>query len=211
MKKKNKFYTVWIGRNPGVYSNWEDCKEQVNGFEGALYKGFLTIEQAQKAFSEDSDHYIGKTSGSLPVAKSLPSSIALPIENSICVDGAWNTQTNAMEYQGVYFPNREPVFHAGPFDTGTNNIAEFLAIVHALAFCKSNALPSIIYSDSRTAILWVKKKKAATKIERTESNKYTLSLIERAETWLNNNEYSNEVLKWETDVWGENPADFGRK
>jgi ribonuclease HI len=35
--------------------------------------------------------------------------------------------------------------------------------------------------------------------------------MERAEKWLLSNEFSNEILKWETKAWGEIPADFGRK
>lgn len=209
--KKTKFYTVWVGRKPGVYSSWEKCKEQIHGYENAVFKGFSTREQAEKAFTEDSNSYIGVDIFETALSKDELELIGQPVQDSICVDGAWNTQTNEIEYQGVKFPNKERIFHAGPFNAGTNNIAEFLAIVHALTYCKNNALPSVIYSDSRTAIAWVKKKKSATKIEQVESTDYILSVVNRAEEWLKNNDYSNKILKWETAAWGENPADFGRK
>ncbi|TKC08992.1 ribonuclease H1 domain-containing protein [Pedobacter frigoris] len=209
-KKKQKFYTVWVGRKPGVYSTWEECKEQIHQFEGAVYKGFYSLKEAQQAFLSDSTRFIGKSAGE----KNEPNSRQLsdePEKNSICVDGAWNTKTNAMEYQGVLFPSRERAFHAGPFATGTNNIAEFLAIVHALTYCKDHPEILIIYSDSNTAITWVKNKRPKTKIADIGKNSSIISIMQRAENWLLNNNYQIQIRKWETKKWGENPADFGRK
>lgn len=209
--KKKKYYTVWVGRRPGVYASWEECQEQTHGFENAVFKSFSTLEQALKALATNSKDYIGLHNFETELSESELAIIGDPIENSICVDGAWNTQTNEIEYQGVGFQNKERIFHVGPFSAGTNNIAEFLAIVHALTFCKKHALDCVIYSDSRTAISWVKKKNAATKIEQTESTAYIRSVVSRAEEWLRVNEFVNKILKWETAAWGENPADFGRK
>ena len=210
-KKKQKYYTVWVGREPGVYFSWEDCQKQIHGYENAVYKSFTTKEQAEDAFKEPSNKSIGIHSFETTLSKEEIELIGSPIENSICVDGAWNTRTNAIEYQGVIFPKNERIFHAGPFSAGTNNIAEFLAIVHALTYCKKNPLLSVIYSDSRTAISWVKRKKAATKIEATETTAQIIAIVHRAEDWLHNNDYQTSILKWETAAWGENPADFGRK
>jgi ribonuclease HI len=116
-----------------------------------------------------------------------------------------------MEYQGVYTASKKLIFHMGPFEEGTNNIGEFLAIVHALALCKKENIKLPIYSDSITAISWIKKKKANSKLVSTEKNEKLFDLIERAEKWLKENTYSNQILKWLTQVWGEIPADFGRK
>ena len=211
MKKKKKFYTVWIGRMPGIYEDWEACKKQIHGYEGAIYKSFFTLESAQQAYQEDSAHFIGKDVFMTTLTEEKLEEIGLPLKNSICVDGAWNIQTNVIEYQGVDYLTKKIIFHVGPYKIGTNNIAEFLALVHALAYCKNNNLDSVIYSDSRTAISWVKRKKAATKIEISDKTKEMLSIIMRAEDWLKTNDYKNEILKWHTEAWGENPADFGRK
>jgi ribonuclease HI len=117
-----------------------------------------------------------------------------------------------MEYQGVDTQTRENLFHMGPYPDGTNNIGEFLALVHALAYLQQNNLPTkIIYSDSKIAIGWVKKKKCGTKLAPTRNNGKLFEYIDRAERWLMNNRYNNPILKWETEVWGEIPADFGRK
>ena len=117
-----------------------------------------------------------------------------------------------MEYQGIFYNTGKRIFHNGPLANGTNNIGEFLAIVHALGYCKKHHLPEMpIYSDSRNAIGWVKAKKCKTNLEESGKTLHIFELIKRAEHWLESNSYKNPVLKWETDSWGENPADFGRK
>lgn len=116
-----------------------------------------------------------------------------------------------MEYRGVYLKTGQVVFHYGPV-YGTNNIGEFLAIVHALALLKKMGTPLTIYSDSRNALLWVKKEKCRTTLARTPRTEQLYQMIERAERWLQTNTYSEMPLrKWETSQWGEIPADFGRK
>src|SRR5690606_23219034 len=127
------------------------------------------------------------------------------------VDGAWNTKNGLVEYQGVRTGSREQLFRVGPLEDGTNNIVEFLGIVHALAYCKQRSLTLPIYSDSVNAINWVKDKEVRTKHPRSKNNVKLFELVDRAANWLNENEYENKILKWETKAWGENPADFGRK
>jgi len=116
-----------------------------------------------------------------------------------------------MEYRGVYSKTGEEIFRQGPFKEGTNNIGEFLALVHGLAFLKQKNSPLPLYTDSVTAIAWVRSKKAKTKLEMNEKNAVLFDLIARAEIWLQKNKYTTSILKWETSVWGEIPADFGRK
>jgi ribonuclease HI len=111
----------------------------------------------------------------------------------------------------VKIDTRKEIFKQGPFAGGTNNIGEFLGIVHALALFKQKGITAPLYSDSRTAIAWVREKHAKTELARTDENAPLFDLIARAETWLHENAYSTNVLKWDTEAWGENPADFGRK
>ncbi len=210
MAKKPKFYVVWRGRQNGVYDSWDDCKQQVEGFDGALYKSFDSKAVAQKAFSEKPHLHIGSPKGTATAPKSS-ALIGKPIEDSMVVDAAWNTASGDMEYQGIYLATKQYIFRMGPYADGTNNIGEFLAIVHALALLHQKKSNIPVYSDSRTAISWVKKKKANTKLDPTPHNAVLFELIERAERWLASHAFANPVLKWETDYWGENPADFGRK
>jgi len=212
MAKEKKYYVVWQGRKPGVYDNWPECKAQIEGFPAAQYKGFPSPEAAQSAFRQGSNaHWGNKPKSAAAASGSHSTLLGKPIQDSICVDAAWNTMSGDMEYQGLYYKSGGLIFKQGPYRDGTNNIGEFLAIVHALGYCKKKSLTLAIYSDSRIAIGWVKYKRANTKLERTPRNAELFDLLERAQQWLRDNTYKNPILKWETKAWGENPADFGRK
>jgi len=202
---KQKYYVVWDGINPGIYSSWNDCLLQVKGYEGAKYKSFDSQEEAKQAFASSPYTYIGKRTLSAP--KILPECI---VKDSLAVDAACSGNPGAMEYRGVYIKTNEEIFHFGPMK-GTNNIGEFLALVHGLALLKKKDLSIPIYSDSANAISWIKQKKCKTKLPRTQETEELFRLIERAEIWLKQNTFSTRIIKWETKEWGEIPADFGRK
>lgn len=207
-EKKNKFYVVWEGYKTGIFDNWNACKSAVSGFNGAKYKAFTTKLEAEKAFTENPTDYLKFKNGK--TYKTVDKAI-IPNWESIAVDAACSGNPGMMEYRGVYVPTGEELFHVGPLEQGTNNVGEFLAIVHGLAFLKqrNNTLP--LYSDSRNAIAWVKNKHCKTQLKPTPKNKKIFDLIARAEKWLLENDYSTPILKWETEQWGEIPADFGRK
>ena len=211
-KKKKKYYTVWKGHKTGVFETWDDCKAQITNFEGAQYKSFLTFEAAKKALKENYKDYIGKNkSFKSELTEVQLKKIGQPNYNSISVDAASSGNPGKMEYRGVDTKTKEQLFIQGPFEEGTNNIGEFLAIVHGLALLKKNNSDRIIYTDSKTAISWVKNKKCNTKLKRSEKNKPVFDLVDRAIHWLKNNTYNTVIVKWETKAWGEIPADFGRK
>ncbi len=130
--------------------------------------------------------------------------------SAIAVDAACSGNPGPMEYRGVYLPTGQEIFHFGPV-MGTNNIGEFLAIVHALALLKKKNSSMPIYSDSRTAQIWVGKRKCKTTLKRTPETEPLFAIIARAEHWLQTNTYSNPIIKWDTAQYGEIPADFGRK
>lgn len=192
---KQKYYVVWNGVEPGIYTTWQDCLLQVKGYEGARYKAFDTRQEAEKAFA------------STPAKKGYPATVDV---NSLAVDAACSGNPGAMEYRGVHIASRQQIFHFGPMK-GTNNIGEFLAIVHALAYMKQQKWDMPIYSDSHNAISWVKQKKCKTKLPRDKETEELFRIIERAEKWLRENTWTTKIVKWETREWGEIPADFGRK
>lgn len=235
--KSIKYYVVWQGREPGIYSTWEDCQRQVAGFPAAVFKSFKTEAEAQKAFAAPASDYVSVPSATKsPTNKSTKPKVSaikgskdcpppppdyrhdtvlpLPLEvkaDALAVDAACSGNPGPMEYRGVYLATGQEVFHYGPVH-GTNNIGEFLAIVHALALLKQQNRVMTVYSDSRNALLWVKARKCRTKLARNQRTEQLFQLIERAEAWLRNNDYSDiPLLKWETSRWGEVPADFGRK
>ncbi len=211
-KKKKKYYTVWKGHHTGVFETWNDCKAQIKDFQGAQYKSFSTFDAAKKALNGNYKDYVGKTSKfKSELSDEQLKKIGKPNYNSISVDAASSGNPGKMEYRGVDTKTKKELFKQGPFDEGTNNIGEFLALVHGLAFLKQNNSNRIIYTDSRTALSWVKKKTCNTKLESTKKNKDVFELVERAVKWLKENSYSTTIVKWETKAWGEIPADFGRK
>ncbi len=208
MAFKQKYYVVWKGIQPGIYETWDEAKAQITGFQGAQYKSFATQGEAIIAYREG---YKFVNNNKSDPSKTVGSNTKI-IKPSISVDAACSGNPGDMEYRGVDNQNGSEIFKRGPYPDGTNNIGEFLAIVHALSILKKNGHDTIpIYSDSETAMTWVRKKKANTKLELTSRNHELFELIKRAESWLIKNSYKNPIIKWETTKWGENPADFGRK
>ncbi|MGI8349069.1 viroplasmin family protein [Niallia circulans] len=204
-----KYYVVWNGRKTGVFSTWAECEKQTKGFKGASFKSFPTLEEAEKAFKQDGN--ISKSaSKSSSAQKQSNQTLAAIEENSISVDAACSGNPGMMEYQGVDTKTGEVLFHYGPV-FGTNNIGEFLGIVHALSLLQKQGKNTTIYSDSMTALAWVRNKKANTTLVRDKRTEELWQLIERAEKWLKQNNYSNKILKWDTNKYGEIKADFGRK
>ncbi|WP_405294246.1 viroplasmin family protein [Algibacter sp. Ld11] len=212
MSKKKKFYTVWKGKKTGVFKKWNDCKAQITNFDGAQYKSFTSLEAAEAALEGNYFDYIGKSKGfKSELTPEQLKKIGQPNYNSISVDAASSGNPGIMEYRGVDTKTKRQLFIQGPFPEGTNNLGEFLALVHGLAILKKNNSDLILYTDSRTAMSWVRKKICNTKLERNEKNKPVFDLVDRAIDWLKNNSYKTVIVKWETKAWGEIPADFGRK
>lgn len=211
-KKKKKYYTVWKGHNTGVFESWDDCKAQIKDFKGAQYKSFSTFDAAKKAYKDSPKDYIGKSKTfKSELTEAQLKKIGQPNYNSIAVDAASSGNPGKMEYRGVDTKTKKQLFLQGPFEEGTNNIGEFLAIVHGLAFLKQHNSNRIIYTDSKTAMSWVCKKICNSKLKRNKKNEELFKLVDRAVNWLNNNSYTTTIVKWETKAWGEIPADFGRK
>jgi len=209
---KKKFYVVWKGKKTGVFTSWNVCKRQIDGFEKAEYKSFPTLEEAEIAFKKSYADYKGVNTKKPKLTSKDLEKYGKPILESFAVDAACSGNPGRMEYRGVFTKTKKEIFKKGPFLKGTNNIGEFLALVHGLAYLKKkNREDVLIYSDSRIAISWVRQKKCKTKLQFDASNADLKDLILRAEHWLKSNSYKNPIVKWETKAWGEIPADFGRK
>lgn len=219
MAKKKRFYVVWSGRNPGVYDDWDDAREQIENFPGAKYKGFDSPAAAAEAFRAGM-----KESGELGAlllgaradrkAKSPGRSWQQFPEidrTAWAVDASCMGNPGRMEYQGVDLATGKTIFRIGPFDDATNNIGEFLAIVHAMALMEKRGEQHLLYSDSRTAIGWVSRRHVRTTLKQTPRNGEVFDLLTRALKWLLTHTFRTRIVKWDTENWGEIPADFGRK
>lgn len=210
VSKKQKVYVVWQGRRPGIFQRWDEAEVQVKDFEGAKFKSFESIAEATEAYRNGPAAYLKRKAVSAAAPGKLPL-VGKPISESLSVDAACSGNPGVLEYRGVLTATKEPVFAMGPFPEGTINLGEFLAIVHALALLKKHDSALPIYSDSRTALSWVRKKEVKTNLPRTPRTEELFRLVDRALLWLRTNPYPNKLLKWETEHWGENPADYGRK
>lgn len=212
MKRKQKYYVVWVGRKTGIFSSWEECKKNVEGFENAKYKSFDTMKEAQEAFSIVGYNFL-EHKKEKPAIKRSPNTLlndGLPIIDAICTDAACSGNPGEMEYQGVYVKTGKRLFHYySPI--GTNNIGEFLGLVHGLSYLKRHNYPQPLYTDSVNAIKWVREKKCKTKLPLNAQTEKLFEYIHRAEHWLQTNTYTTKILKWDTENWGEIPADFNRK
>ena len=201
-KKKAAYYVVWSGKTPGIYDTWEDCEAQVKGVQGAKYKGFASRPEAEQAFASSPENYIirkpkaeKEENGQLSNVKCQ---ISNPILPALAVDAACSGNPGVMEFRGVIADTGTEVFHRGPFNGGTNNIGEFLAIVLGLAYLKQNNLPWVLYTDSRTALSWLKKGHADTKIEWNAQNQDLFFMLRKAEMWLHDNTWTTPIYKWDT-------------
>ena len=207
-----KYYVIWKGKETGVFSSWDKVKKLVQGVEGAKYKSIGSKTEANIAIKKKYSDYKGNNSKKIALSDADKARFGVPIKNSLTVDAACSGNPGNMEYRGVLHHNKQEVFKMGPFKNGTNNIGEFLALVHGISLLKKKGLHSLpIYSDSKIAMSWVKKKSCRTTITFDTNNSDLLTLIHRAEKWLKENSFRNPILKWETKAWGEIPADFGRK
>jgi len=193
-KNKKKYYVVWEGKQTGIFKTWDECQKNIKGAEKAFAGSYYeAIDKKESKKAVDLDQFGDEIE-----------------DNSISVDAACSGNPGQMEYRGVETFSGLELFKQGPYEYGTNNIGEFLALVHAIALLQKKQ-DVTIYSDSRTAMAWVRNKKVKTTLKKTKKNALIFEMIDRAEKYLKKTSYENPVAKWNTKVWGEIPADFGRK
>lgn len=210
---RKKYYVVWEGRQPGVYDDWDDALEQVQNYPGARYKGFPSQQKAVEAFRSGGDAELRAV---IELARRAPVKTDYSAFPEIdmtawAVDASCMGNPGIMEYRGVELATGREIFRVGPFQKGTNNIGEYLAIVHAMALMEKLGQRHVIYSDSRTAQGWVRAGHARTKLPLDAQTSRLLGLVQRADAWLASHSFRVPVRKWQTETWGEIPADFGRK
>ncbi len=230
MQNKKKYYVVWSGRKKGIFSSWDECKASIEGFTNAKYKSFTTKQEAEQAYNNPYYDYIIESKNNSKKSNDIKSNIytniadrllmlnqnnellknQLPIIDSLCVDAACSGNPGIMEYRGVHILTGKQIFYY-KHSHGTNNIGEFLALCHGLSYLKRHNLNQPLYTDSVNAMKWVRAKQCKTKLQLDNRTKDLFEYIRRAEYWLKTNSYTTQILKWDTDNWGEIPADFGRK
>ena len=193
-----KVYVVFSGKEPGIYQTWAECQEQTKGVKGAKFKSFEDESVAKREF----DAFIHQDEMSQE-----------EIDNSISTDVSCLGNPGQMEYRVVKTKDGEELFHSPIYSLGTNNIGEFLGVVEAMKYVANhNQMDTIIFTDSITALSWVKSKKPKTVLEISEKTEALFRELKTAISWLESIDVSTfKIMKWETHIHGEIKSDFGRK
>lgn len=202
-----KFYVVWQGRQTGIFRDWESCKAAVHGYPNARFQAFPSLELAELAWKA------GPPPGKKQATIAQPWLLTPqpPQADSLVVDAACSGNPGPVEWRSVHLASGKEIFRRGPFEGGTNNLGEFLAIVEALAWLDERGLKWPVYSDSEIARQWVRLGHSQSGLLPESLSAPLRDLLHRAEAWLAAHPDHAPVLPWDTAAWGENPADFGRK
>lgn len=161
---KQKFYVVWKGRKPGIYTRWDQCKAMVDGFAGAKYKSFASMAEAEAAFgssvapafkSSKPASQTKKSHGNKSLSQEAID--VMPEQVKIFTDGACEPNPGeAGTGLAVYVDNKISELWFGLYQPmGTNNTAELQGLQQALEMAKAKiaqGLSVAIYCDSRYAI-----------------------------------------------------------
>ena len=139
-----KFYSVRRGYKCGIYESWDECKKQIEGYSGAVYKSFKTFEEAE----------VFLNSGTLFNEENLKTDIIA------YVDGSYNNLTKEFSY-GMVILNGEDEkhfcekFYDEELSEMRNVAGEIRGSVKAMEYCLENGYKSIlIYFDYEGIEKW---------------------------------------------------------
>lgn len=206
-----KWYVVWVGTEPGICETWEECQIRTQGYPGARYKAFDSSREAIEAYRKDLDAHADPRAVIRAIAHAETSrtnyaNIKEIYPGSVAVCGSCDHATGMMQYRGVDVLSGTELFSFGPV-AGSENVAEFLAIVHALALLQKQRKDRVaIYCSNGIAQMWVRQKKSNAHVPPVPAYAKMGQLLVRADHWLEVNTFHNFVIKWKTDEWGPNPA-----
>lgn len=156
-----KFYAVKKGKTVGIFSNWDDCKVSVDGFPGASYKGFATLEEAKAFMGDENATVIGSSMGSTGKAGAVNGAemkvkldtTGLPARDAkqllAYVDGSYEDSIKKYAFGCVFImPNGEIYTEYGNGDNPQslqhrNVTGEMLGAMYAVRFAMANGFDSI--------------------------------------------------------------------
>ena len=170
----SKFYAVRVGRTPGIYNSWDDCKAQIDGFSGATYKSFKTAAEAAEFMGwGESAKQVSLEMESNTVQKSSNNSSKniedIDLENVAYVDGSFNVATGEFSYGVVMFNNGEEITFNKSFSdpelASMRNVAgEIKGAEAAMEYAYKNGMKTLtIYHDYEGISKWPLKQWAANK------------------------------------------------
>ena len=138
-----KFYAVRVGRKPGIYTSWDECKENVGNFRKAVYKGFMTLEEAE-GFMGDGDQSPEAREGAA----------------AAYVDGSYDAQTKRYSYGMVILYGGEEITQNEAFDDPSlaemRNVAgEIQGAMEAMLYCVAHDIKKLdLYYDYAGIECW---------------------------------------------------------
>ena len=212
MSKRPKTYVVWEGREPGIYETWEECKAQTHGVK-ARFKSYedLDPKEARRLLEAGPPPTAPRTKTKTKT-KTKGDWHGIVDPDAWAVDAATSGNPGPTEYKCVVVETGDVIFASKVYPLGTNNLGEFLAIVHAMAHMQKVGYYPPLYSDSKIAIGWIQKKAYKTTLPRTAETEELFRTLDRAVDWIRTHDLSPYTLRlWDTPRFGENPADYGRK
>lgn len=157
-----KYYAVKKGLTPGIYMSWADCQAQINGFSGAIFKGFASLGEA-KDFMGGQAQVFGETEKmTLPVANEKPGSqtVQADTEAVAYVDGSYDVTTGSFSYGMVMFHNGKEEHFSKKFEgsdlASMRNVAgEIEGARAAMQYCLDKGIKSVtIYHDYIGIAAW---------------------------------------------------------
>lgn len=139
-----KFYAVKTGKTPGIYGTWEECRNQVSGFPGAVYKGFATKEEALS--------FIGMGAGE--------EGREAKTEAEAYVDGSYDVSSGAFSCGVVFFHGGQELHFSNKYTDRSlaemRNVAgEIKGAETAIRYCLEHDIASVtIYHDYEGVAKW---------------------------------------------------------
>ncbi len=158
-----KYYVIWIGRQPGIYTTWSEAERQVKGFPNAKYKSFPSQETATQAYAGGSTKattVVRKPSTSSQkkgTVKTASSANIFDADVVIFCDGACDPNPGKSGTGIAVYHDKElqQLWYGLYNPAGTNNTAELLGLFHSLLIAKEEVLKDksvTIHCDSKYSI-----------------------------------------------------------
>ncbi len=156
--KQKYWYAVRSGRNPGIYNNWGECKLQVDGFKGPVYKKFTNYDDAHQFLRSGTTK---NTREEITHVNEINQEAVELYTDGACFNNGYPTAQAGI---GVFFGDNNPRNISDPLpcnlvqngDYPTNQVAELYAIARAMEVCLAEhsirTKPIILYTDSKYSI-----------------------------------------------------------
>ena len=150
-----KFYAVKKGLTPGIYTNWPDCQAQINGYSGAVYKGFATLEEAKEFMGGKAEIFGEAEQMTLPFLNTEKDTEAVAY-----VDGSYDVTTGSFSYGMVMFHDGKEEHFSKKYENNDlasmRNVAgEIEGARAAMQYCLDKGIKSLtVYHDYIGIAAW---------------------------------------------------------